>query len=1755
MTPEDIAHLREEANALAHALDEHIPHLRGRGAPVPVELRERINDFSEHLTHVAEVLNVPKAKSLTDLEAAMKGHSERTTLVEAVQPLKLVAATVDGYEEAIGGLTAMVEFALQDPALLDDHRLLELDWLKNVLTGAAPVGPGDFVDTRNRLTAIGLDEHLALGLVAGHLKLPPADESQAHTESRERKLRDDETVSGGEADPPDGSPLPLTDSIGSEAHFVADPIAPGPERLDEPEEEKKPADTDDLARTPSVQSDLPSAADTSSPGVVEEEFARVAEGTSADALMRGLTTPGGSEASATESDPSINGNEAARALGPQEHAILRGVAEALRRSDLSLAFWLLRHLEAHGHQPPISAAAIAALMLADRAQGPDEPFGQAYEEYGLDVLTLEPADLSGTLVSCAGALRASITLPYGGGPQILGEFGPRLEGSLAELAEVVAERAPRGDLLQRGKAAAQAREAASWEAAEAEIVSAAAELADRGMEQTHKFVPAVTVWRQLGPDGPVGRLLLAVQAGAPDKEARELLLRLGDVRQVDRHIDDLFRQASKHHTGRLEASARDWVRRNVSRAVELGRAWLALHEDSGAKTGSQANGAQLGWLRQRLRDLAPGIESQFRRPAHASYELGAAAGSVLEYRWRQFEGYAVRGERVATAGPETSPTELLGASLARATTLPIGLDFSIPDEMLIDAGEDLLGALERSWVDAFRDGLSKDAHHLTRVALEHVESGDRPRLEQEREQRLAQARDALRAKLEDTRRRLDTALREQLLSDAEHGKQVESLETFDLREEDIASQYRRLDVINRQLETARVNRCDELRQQLDEATVGEDDRRRIEQLLTAQELAVAAEQLARLEAGEPPGDLSIETQQAVAEFVEFDRVHDQGNLADLVRGQGTRNSDFQAFRLLANMATKERIKEPQKAVAGVRQVLNAVGLESTGMPVLRDRISNRMHLFEAPVRTKAGICPVPEYGSRSNDQYRVLLASELPPEREVVSQIKSLSPRAGGPILLICGSRVDMKRRLALAQRARQDHVSFLVVDPVLLAFTVTGDVDRSRAERFFAAALAFAWVNPYVTHGAVPEEMFFGRTNEMETLLDPTGSAFIYGGRQLGKSALLVKALHDFHDPDEGRCAVYLDLDSKRIGHGSSTDLVWSYIGHELERAVPTNHRSAGRDEATVRAFILEWVNADPRRELRVFLDETDHFLEEEASAGEGRARMHNVIAMRDLMRQGGGRLKFVLAGLHSVQRFLHLPNQPLAQMGAATPVGPLRWHDGQRLIEEPMTALGYVFEDFVVDRILTLTNRHPSLIQHVCRALTDHMSRKPFREVPVTITRRDLEEVYEDRGLRGEIRKRFDWTLDLDPRYRVLAYTLALESLEDSSIRARGLTGMELSRRAAEWWAEGFLDLTRDAVVALCDEMVDLRVFVLHEGRYRLWSPNIMQLLGTEEEIAERLLSDTGREQMSALDASSDRRPLGDADSHGRSPLSYADERRLLGPEGPSVRLVFGTAATQVENLGAALTACEGSPDWPRLVVHTHKRVPSPRDLSTGSVDDHTVSVAPARDLSAEWLHDRVRQLTEEVPPGTTVVVVFDADSIEIWEELLTALELDEGLAGSYRALQLQRWDSRSLANWLDDIQMPVTSDEERQRIVDATGGWPALLGLFLEHAQRHDRRVDPTLASFSASEASVERLISDLALDRVGGLRRCAGLLAEIPGGWSARTVVEFAGGELNLIEAQRWLQTLVLAQAAVPSATRDEGGREEVYLEPCLGRALT
>lgn len=86
-------------------------------------------------------------------------------------------------------------------------------------------------------------------------------------------------------------------------------------------------------------------------------------------------------------------------------------------------------------------------------------------------------------------------------------------------------------------------------------------------------------------------------------------------------------------------------------------------------------------------------------------------------------------------------------------------------------------------------------------------------------------------------------------------------------------------------------------------------------------------------------------------------------------------------------------------------------------------------------------------------------------------------------------------------------------------------------------------------------------------------------------------------------------------------------------------------------------------------YSDEADNFL-----AADQQRNFEIVSMLRTLMDDTNRRFKVVFAGLHNVQRYEGVPNQPFAHLPSLE-IGPLDPLAARQPIVEPLEALGYRF------------------------------------------------------------------------------------------------------------------------------------------------------------------------------------------------------------------------------------------------------------------------------------------------------------------------------------------------------------------------------------------------------------------------------------------------------------------------------------------------
>jgi hypothetical protein len=191
--------------------------------------------------------------------------------------------------------------------------------------------------------------------------------------------------------------------------------------------------------------------------------------------------------------------------------------------------------------------------------------------------------------------------------------------------------------------------------------------------------------------------------------------------------------------------------------------------------------------------------------------------------------------------------------------------------------------------------------------------------------------------------------------------------------------------------------------------------------------------------------------------------------------------------------------------------------------------------------------------------------------------------------------------------------------------------------------------------------------------------------------------------------------------------------------------------------------------------------------------------------------------------------------------------------------------------------------------------------------ITSRHVDEAYQSQELRAQIRDRFMLTLQLDQRYEVIAYAMSYRYFLDSEHSLiDGFSISQVRQDVVNWWPEGFhTSASEDAIRALLDEMVGLGILrSVGVGNYTLRSPNVVSLMGAEEEIARVL--ESSREAPIEYEPASFRTAFRTAQFR-RSPLTAQQESELRSRQN-GVSMIFGCRAAGLDELEDFLTLAFG-------------------------------------------------------------------------------------------------------------------------------------------------------------------------------------------------------------------------------------------------------
>ena len=1494
-------------------------------------------------------------------------------------------------------------------------RQTSIDTMDEVLDVLKP-RPDD-VSSLVRSTAGGSGastEHDALRPVAderaldheGYIRPPPAGAAQLVPESAtDPRSQTTEAKSSAEA-----KPDPVTRLQGEEASI--DPVAPPDEGLS-------------LEEAPPGPEEIPSAA----------------VGESSDVTL----------ASDPESEP-LPVIDTAPLFSAQA-----AVWHAVGMGRVGLAYQIARLDQAIGHTAQPSPELLAALAFGTALRAPDDDLAAAF---GRQVGVLGGLDFDGVdlpirdalnLLRFAATLRPAVfasqhgaSIPLLRQVELSGELSPvyRLAGAVADQADnlktvrldVPTLTAILGEGVWKDRIAAHCQNVEQWREG-----AAAATFLSTG---------AGAVWQQwLGRRGILGELtdLLATPRTDSIQRVQEIANLLDNRRDIRARIEETERRAVGRYGESISGRALSQLESRLAEPRDLALDWLHIMEARPGGAGFLETAVE--GLRKVLDRHAPAAMEAITRLRQT--EPTPALDGALACAARAIESLTdlCRRDSDACADIVLGPIQALSDDLLFVTSLRIDAEGAIDNSpstadtlaLLVDTASHA-----ETLADAFDARLSLGDLYgadavCKRMAAEDDADADASRELLDRE--LATSRSNLQRRLYDLAERLEQAFVIGEISEADRAELTALVNDTSRRLEDRAGALTAGDHV-KAIATAVDPACERgiatVSSELDTYLPRIEAREQalVRDAVNARDLATLHEQLDCLKRGQPlrsPDSAGrsrlLRAFLAAADHIESELNGEAGPAPHALMEALEHRREILGlqFSTLSRTQSKRSAKLLETWFQIARQrspdtELVAAFFAELGFTITHGAVQPRgdaaATLRTEPLRTRE-LCPTHAFGSDANGRYDLIFNWSALAREPIVQAIATADPNSH-TIVLHFGklNRVDRDwlRRWSI------DHpTQFITVDETLVLYLAS--LPEGQLKAMFECTLPFTCIEPFFTApGLVPPEAFFGRERERRDIVDPYGSCFVYGGRQLGKTALLHAAEAAFHDPGARRLAKYVDLKYEAIGIAYDADHIWQVLWREfvkLDVVDASTPMPRGRNSLVdaLAKFVNGWLDTHKDKDGRILLllDEADAFLAKDL---EGDFRVST--RLKGLMDETERRFKVVLCGLHNVLRNTEQANHPLAHLGEPVCVGPLLSNgdleQARALIREPTAAVGYKFEtDNLISKILIWTNYYPSLIQLFGQALLRYLHQLPGRDFPRTITTDDIQAVFQRDQFRDYIRTRFSLTLQLDQRYEVIAYAMAFDLQGASHRLADGLTSNRIFDLAREHWPEGFRIPKRE-FETLLHEMCGLGVLrqrpsIAGSGRYVFRNPNVLLLLGDADTILDVLSKE--RELPDMFEASAFHAQYGrsKARSPRRGPLTYAQESVLN--RGGRIAVLCGTRAANYADVGGflgervekgRLRPLELSMDANALVNLVNRLRPD-RDTYVCLVDQD-------EPWTLLWLR-RVADALRTAQRGRKIRVVFRADPEQLWRFVTELpddhLQPDNDL---FDWVALQPWSARLLA-----------------------------------------------------------------------------------------------------------------------------------------------
>ena len=628
--------------------------------------------------------------------------------------------------------------------------------------------------------------------------------------------------------------------------------------------------------------------------------------------------------------------------------------------------------------------------------------------------------------------------------------------------------------------------------------------------------------------------------------------------------------------------------------------------------------------------------------------------------------------------------------------------------------------------------------------------------------------------------------------------------------------------------------------------------------------AVAEEYLNRIDLGEAGIEEDIEQiihdTDYFKEFLSEDIY--EPLLALCQRNTGQTFKSF-AWRYIENHLPKDwtnRLREDSRAMVDswplrkdtarpdqIKKLFECIGLNVIEAKKVSGKKVEQFQLYVEPTAKSMADYrhPIAAFGTQIKSPVNVVILYGNYTPKQLVDTISSLD--FGGMSIVLIDRAYDIATRRMIGEifhTQTSGQNSFLLIDYILFIYLAMHQVTE-RLPAMLSCTLPFSTYQPFVRDGgSTADEMFCGRAQELATIIDPNGACVVYGGRQLGKTALLERAESRRNKPKNKVFAIYVSIVKKN----NEKEVV--------EEIVTTiNRKSEGRiilKSCSTLKQVCSQINDQFRKgqisTLLLLIDEVDDFLAAIASNS-----YKEIQPLVDLKRETKNNFKFVIAGLHNVFRAQNATrnNGVFGQLGTPLCIKPLTPTNALQLLSRPLRYLGFRIERYPhLETILTNTNYYPGILQFFGYMLVETLSGQYAKyyhaadgNPPFTLQDEQLGAVMNSADLNKSIKEKFRWSLELDPRYFMIARCITmLYHFYSTDMYSGGWLGfsvdsiMEMSR---EYNIHCLEKENKDSYTALLDEMCEMGILSMpEENIYRLRRSSFVDIIGEnidklEEEI----------------------------------------------------------------------------------------------------------------------------------------------------------------------------------------------------------------------------------------------------------------------------------------------------------------------------------